>query len=466
MKKNNIQCLVALIIASLTMTACDPSSDAEYIPSRDCLITSVTMGTLKRTLHTKGSQGQDSTYTVSVNGALYPIYIDQVENRIYNADSLPVGTNVEKVAFTTFNVKNSVVIKSLATGNDTLFSATDSTDFSRERTFKVYSEDLLSSREYTMELRVHNEEADTFAWQRMAEGASLPLASFVESRTFCHDGSIYVFGQLADGNAQVVTTRTQQPDFTTATDLPLVAGRPVNARSVQYFRNAFYALAGNSLVRSVTGTDNWSEVGSPLAIDALAAVHGDSLYALADGKLYATANGTQWTRCITDTPDALPQTQMAAAAQSQRTDPQTVSLILTGQRDGEPVVWRHDLDLPGSFVYPWINLPQTEELGDYACPLLHSTALAAYDNAVVLTGVTDAQELAPFYVSRDYGRTWKAGEWKRPDLKGVTAVSAAVDADQYLWIVCSGKGTVYKGRINRLGWKEDPKRFEGQQAAQ
>ena len=32
MKKNNIQCLVALIIASLTMTACDPSSDAEYIP--------------------------------------------------------------------------------------------------------------------------------------------------------------------------------------------------------------------------------------------------------------------------------------------------------------------------------------------------------------------------------------------------------------------------------------------------
>ena len=401
MKKNNIQCLVALIIASLTMTACDPSSDAEYIPSRDCLITSVTMGTLKRTLHTKGSQGQDSTYTVSVNGALYPIYIDQVENRIYNADSLPVGTNVEKVAFTTFNVKNSVVIKSLATGNDTLFSATDSTDFSRERTFKVYSEDLLSSREYTMELRVHSEEADTFAWQRMAEGASLPLASFVESRTFCHDGSIYVFGQLADGNAQVVTTRTQQPDFTTATDLPHVAGRPVNARSVQYFRDAFYALAGNSLVRSATGTDNWSEVGSPLAIDALAAVHGDSLYALADGKLYATANGTQWTRCITDTPDALPQTQMAAAAQSQRTDPQTVSLILTGQRDGEPVVWRHDVDLLGSFVYPWINLPQSEELGDYACPLLHSTALAAYDNAVMLTGVTDAQELAPLYVSRD-----------------------------------------------------------------
>ena len=94
MKKYNIQCLVAIILASLTMTACDPSSDAEYIPSRDCLITSVTMGTLKRTLHTKGSQGQDSTYTVSVNGALYPIYIDQVENRIYNADSLPVGTNV------------------------------------------------------------------------------------------------------------------------------------------------------------------------------------------------------------------------------------------------------------------------------------------------------------------------------------------------------------------------------------
>ena len=80
--------------------------------------------------------------------------------------------------------------------------------------------------------------------------------------------------------------------------------------------------------------------------------------------------------------------------------------------------------------------------------------------------MTDAHEVAPLYVSRDYGRTWKADEWKKPYLTGVTAISAAVDADQYLWLVCSGTGTVYKGRINRLGWKDNPTRFEGQQAAQ
>lgn len=466
MKKISFKCLVAAIIASLTMSSCDTTNDSEYTPSRDCLITAVTMGTLTRTVHTKDAQGQDSTYTVSVNGALYPIYIDQLENRIYNADSLPVGTNVDKVAFTTFTAKNSVVIKSLTTGNDTLFSATDSTDFSQQRTFKVYSEDLLSTREYTMELRVHREEADTFAWQRMAEGTFLPVASFVESRTLCLDRSLYVFGQLSDGNAQVVMTNTQQPDFSSAILLPNVAGQAINARSVQYFHGAFYALAGNRLVRSATGTDNWSEVHSELNPDMLATAYGDSLYALADGKLYATADGTQWTQCLTDTPNALPQTQITAAAQSQRIDPQTVSVIMTGQRGGEPVVWRHDVDLLGSYVYPWINLPQTEELGDYACPLLHSTNLTAYDNAVVLTGVTDTHEVAPLYVSRDYGRTWKADEWKKPYLTGVTAISAAVDADQYLWLVCSGTGTVYKGRINRLGWKDNPTRFEGQQAAQ
>ena len=75
MEKTSIKLLAALLTASLLFGACDPSSEVDYTPSRDCIITAVTMGTLKRTLHTTDSLGQDSTYTVSVTGSLYPIYI-------------------------------------------------------------------------------------------------------------------------------------------------------------------------------------------------------------------------------------------------------------------------------------------------------------------------------------------------------------------------------------------------------
>ena len=35
MKKISFKCLVAAIIASLTMSSCDTTNDSEYTPSRD-----------------------------------------------------------------------------------------------------------------------------------------------------------------------------------------------------------------------------------------------------------------------------------------------------------------------------------------------------------------------------------------------------------------------------------------------
>ena len=58
--------------------------------------------------------------------------------------------------------------------------------------------------------------------------------------------------------------------------------------------------------------------------------------------------------------------------------------------------------------------------------------------------------MAPFYTSQDNGRTWKANELPHPTLTGVKALAVTVDSEQYIWVICSGTGIVYKGRINRL----------------
>ena len=99
------------LLATLMLGACDTTNDTVMDVSRDCIVSRVTVGTLNRTLQTVSSTGADSTYQVTVNGAMYPMFIDQLNNRIYNADSLPVGTDVTKVVFADFNVSGQPLSK-------------------------------------------------------------------------------------------------------------------------------------------------------------------------------------------------------------------------------------------------------------------------------------------------------------------------------------------------------------------
>ena len=117
-------------------------------------------------------------------------------------------------------------------------------------------------------------------------------------------------------------------------------------------------------------------------------------------------------------------------------------------------VWKRDFDATGSFSYPWMYIPQTEELGEYACPKLSNVNLFTYDGSTILAGITTEGTMAPFYTSQDNGRTWKANELPHPTLTGVKALAVTVDSEQYIWVICSGTGIVYKGRINRLATGE------------
>ena len=154
---------VALII--LLTNACNTDSTYDVASSGDCIVTAATLGTLYRETTAKTPDGRDTTYRAAVTGALYPLHIDQVNNRIYNTDSLPTATEVERTVFSIFNVAGIAAIRSIATGQDTLFVKTDSTDCSVERFITVYSSDSQSKRIYSLQLNVHREEADSFVWR-------------------------------------------------------------------------------------------------------------------------------------------------------------------------------------------------------------------------------------------------------------------------------------------------------------
>lgn len=463
MKKYPLLALILTLAANLAFTACDTTNDTpDYEMSRDCIITAATMGTLNRPMHTFNSNGEDSTYVVKITGSLYPMYIDQLENKVYNADSLPVGTDVTKVAFSELSVRGNATIRSLYTQKDTILSLKDSIDCSVPRIITVTSENQLSKREYTLEVRVHRESPDSFNWQRINPEASALMAGFKDSRALCIANELYLFGQSADGKAHLFRTSATAPAFTEATEVSTADGQALDVRSVQYFKDAFYALGNGKLVSSTTGEGIWTATQTDRTdFDLLAGCSHDSLYAIAGGKMFASADALHWIESATDTPDMLPDHNVTSVLLPSLTDEAYEKLLLTGNRGEQPAVWKLDIDRQNDFAYSWMLLPQTEELGKFGYPNLNQPCMAVYDKAALLCGVQADGKLAPFYVSRDNGRTWKTHSFiKHPDFEGATGIALTVDTDNFVWVFCQGSGAVYKGRLNRLGWDTPNDRFE------
>ena len=457
MKKIHILPLVLGMLMTWSTTSCSSSDNpSDVVATKDCAITAVTLGTLHRRVDTKSvNTGNDTTYYVNVTGSLYPMYIDQVNNRIYNADSLPLNTQVDKVVFSTLRGSGSITIQSLSTGRDTLFVSTDSTDFSRLRQVKVYSSDGTLTRTYDFEVNVHKEEADSFVWKQMTAGTGSLVASFVENRLLCEGRVLYVFGKTAQGTYALAKASSADAQFDTWNNLVLPAGTNFDVSSVRRFASAFYALGNGCLLYSADGI-TWTKVGEKHDLQALAAASADSLYAIAaGGQVVSTADGTDWTAQQMDTDGQAPTSNVASTICPSHTDSHISTMLMLGDEAEGTAVWKHDIDSQSNYIFPWIYLPQTEELRGQGCPTLKHPSLMEYDGGAMLIGLTSTGEASSFYQSADLGRTWKVAPYTMPSISTPACISAAVDAEHNVWVVCGGTGEVWRGRLNRLAWENN-----------
>lgn len=453
MTKHSLVGLLLALLFAAGLTACDTESAYDYTVSTDCMVTGVTLGGIQRTVHYSRPDGSDSTNTYTVTGALYPMSIDQVNNRIYNLDSLPMGSDVSKVTFKLFNVTGVCAIRSLVDGKDSTFVMTDSTDFTRARNIKVYSADGTYSRDYSLEVRVHNEEGDSMNWTKVG-AADAALARLTNTQAVATaDGRICVFG--LDGERPVAaTTNAASPAGWTVAALNYRAGYMPETRGVVNFKNRLYALtADGTPVSAATPEDEWTPVGATEKLVALTGATPDSLLALTAEGFAASADGVNWVKTQADTPEMLPSKVTGAVCLPSRTDDKMTSVVVTGEKDGNPVVWKRDFDTTGDDAYMWLYYPATSE-NTYYLPQLKQASLAPYDGEAWFVGRADDADKASFYISRDFGRTWKPRSFTGVDFGNASALSTCVDAAQGLWVICEGTGNVWRGRINRLGWAD------------
>lgn len=166
---NIVNCMLVLLLGTGLCASCFDDEEVDYTVYNDLVLTKVAFGTLPRIMHTTKKSGGDSTYVSSVSAtSVYPFTIDQVNNVAYNLDSLPVGTRADKIVLSTFTVNGgSFTLKKLNAEEDTLYAVADTLDFSHgPREFHLYGTDGTSRRTYRVEVRIHQQKADSVSWDQ------------------------------------------------------------------------------------------------------------------------------------------------------------------------------------------------------------------------------------------------------------------------------------------------------------
>lgn len=440
--------IVIMIALVFSLVSCmNDSQNTVTNVTNDCAITNVVLGSLKRVVTTRKNSGKDTTYLTTVYGGLYPMYIDQLNKEIYNADSLPLGTKVKSVVFSTFTADGAVAYRNEA-GSDTLYSTTDSVDFTSPRLFTCYSYSGKAKKTYTVRVNVRKTNPDLFVWSKV--GTEPEFAAIHGMKAVVKSGILHVFAKQ-DGRPLLFTTQTDSTTGWTKSDLS--GDVPAQIGEVVVFKDRFWGVCGSDIVVSENGM-YWTKAemqGLQSASSVIGSSHSFLFAAGTDG-VYKSKDGATWSKETIDSSfDLLPKSDLAFTALSMNFNESFENLFWSGlASDGKLSLWKKTIDNTSENNDVWSYYPVTEEI-KYPLPQLKSPVMFSYDEKALYVGCLN-DTLSAFYVTTDAGRNWipAANVYVHPRAVAADEVACAVDSNNYVWLICSGSGEVWRGRLNKL----------------
>lgn len=379
------------------MASCLNSSDENNVTLYDnAAIIGFTLGTMNKYI--------DNTKT-TFSGSSYFFNIDQsnkgthhfkdttiIGRCIYNNDSLPLGTDLKHVLTTITTHHNGVTIIERLNQRNVFdyFTSSDSIDFTKPRKLRVFSSDGTVYNDYYVSVNAHQEDGNEFVWHLME--------------------------------------------------------------------------------------DNWQPAGEtnlPAGIKQLLGGCTSEQYAWStDNKLMVSYDkGVNWQEeTITDDADMMPTRDLALISYPMDNVDSIDYVLLVGNREVNEqnkesiaMVWRKVVDYSKNAPYPtWTYMEQNSTKGDsLALPRIKDLTVVKYDDGILALGGAgiggcDYSPYVNIFQSRDNGITWKwNSRYVLPEDfdYNATKVTASVDEDNFIWLHCEGTGQVWRGRLNKLGWK-------------
>lgn len=191
--------LLAVFFAATSITTSCLDNDVEQITyTSETSITGFSLGTLNINRMGKDKNGLDSPYVDTLDCSNYPFTIDQINRTITNKDSLPVGTHIDKVITSITYDAGMLGYTPKGSDNDTIWTSTDSIDFTEPVEFKVYAYSGVEGKPYTITINVHQQEPDTISWKKF-DNNPFSAGNLSEQKAVYANGKVYVFGKNGNG---------------------------------------------------------------------------------------------------------------------------------------------------------------------------------------------------------------------------------------------------------------------------
>ena len=435
-----------IVLAAIAVLAASCFEDRKVETTPQAAITSFTLGYFHVNVNDINYLGRDTVIAVREGGVMYPMTIDQLNNRIYNTDSLSYGSILNAVTCNISSTGTVIYEYSDEPGQSYMYNASDSIDFTRPLSFMVVSTDGSYLRKYDFKLNIHAMFPDSMAWKRTDAGT---FPSLSHPKAISTGDRLHVIG--TDNNGQTTVTSCDIRTMTWSAPA-LTDGLPSAPVQLISRGSTIYALCGSEIYASGNAV-SWSAVA-----DGIRCIYapqnsneGKVWAATADGWMAESEDMISWSPTLL-LPEGFPVSNTVTVSYPLQTVPGIMRTIAAGQIEED------------SYTTFWTRLSSDNdwtkiETGKYQLPALENTAIIKYDGSLFAFG----RGLDNFWQSRDNGITWYRCDrytetwstWNRymqfPNaLKGCTFDFAyATDSFGGIWILTSD-GQAWRGAINRL----------------
>ena len=449
--KQSFRMLSLLAALCLMLTACLGDDDNSQVTGYgDMAITAFTLGTIPRYAASTTSAGNDTTIRTTIAGSSYPMTIDQLGCRIYNASPLPVGTDVRHVVCTvTAKNSGSVALQSMTSDSLQWFNSSDSIDFSQPRVFRVYAIDGSGYRDYTVTVNVSETAGTTFSWKKLGTGATgYDAERCTDVRLFCAGDHLVLLPR--------VTGTEESPSDVTRAVRVSSDGQQWTAHSgfnEQAWQGAatlgeeLYVKTDDQLLR--LGDDDgwnttWNVVATGLPEGQLVGASSTELFILGtDGALKRSCDGGRtWTDELLDDDAALlPAGSIATVTWPYGPADDTDYVLMVGnsrQQDDAVTIWRK-LSYKGE-QGQWVYMP-VDDSNFYTLPRMNGLSMAVCDGKVL--AMSNGLRM---FQSDDQGISWQVSTlYALPIAFEGSLAAIASDGNGTLWLV-SNNGDVWRGQ--------------------
>ena len=426
-----------------------------------CYISNVSLGTVKRLVHTTTAEGKDTTYYTTFSGNLFNMTINQRSQTIENEDSLLYGSRLDAMLLSVSYEGAILAYRKAGTEAEwQTYSTKDSMDLREPIELYTLANDGHSFRTYTLKVNVHQQDGDSLHLVRLDSDVSA-LTAMTDLQPVVLGGKLLVLGKTADG-IRLARRSSLHPVGTWTARAVGTLPADAQVRTLKQRDGMLYLSTAQGALYSSVDAMNWQLQTEQTGLQLVASTP-QYLYALVGGSIRRSTDGVTWeAESLDDAVSFLPEHSVRSLLLTQ---PNGIRrLLLIGYRydetDQTAVVWskswgRTEKEEDAEWMFYTPSSDNTLQL-----PQLESLNLLAYDERCLafggesLPGKGKHSSMDILYFSNDYGITWCGDETIKlnsTDLQGVSGpLAGVVDDGDCLWVVANGK--VWRGRLNRLGF--------------